>query len=573
MRRIAKCLVMAAAAAALLLAMLPSVPVAAGSKVVSYRVAYEQSGRSFSVSVTFDAAGDSTSLNMTRNWGSGPDLALPYGYFLIKEASSSQGSVSLAETDEGWDVKGQGEINVIYQVDLNTLNEAYAAQSGINDPAISPFLPHTGSDFVFVPEYCLFLQPALDDAEYDISFTWPQGWEAAPSYGDGPVAAGAVGPGGIFAGQSSVIDVDGDLQLTVVQPGNADPANLAAQQEFGDKMAAQLNTAINAWGQPEPFNDRFYVYLGGVAPGGIDNDSVLSIPYPPLQGCVFIPVGTGENILSTDFLLRAGDESLRALLGTMSLEPSALWFREGCVHYSNLRFAQRNQWINEDGVYDRLGTAYASYVDALERSGYSLAGAGEQALQEPAAGLLYSGGTIAVTSIDVKLAEAGKSLDDLIAGLLESPPSDDITNQYLQDQLKAYSGVSFDAFFKDYITGTETIPASSFSELKLGQNTVEVEVENPVAPAPGFGSGWLMIVVAIGIVFALPFVLEPWSLKPRGGAVPVEEDEAEDRMKARRGSWWSWDEDDEEDEDGEDEEGEEKEGDEPEASPKPEGYE
>ena len=76
----------------------------------------------------------------------------------------------MTETDEGWDVKGQGEINVIYQVDLDTLNECLRSPVGHQRPRLLPFLPHTGSDFVFVPEYCLFLQPALDDAEYDISF-------------------------------------------------------------------------------------------------------------------------------------------------------------------------------------------------------------------------------------------------------------------------------------------------------------------------------------------------------------------------------------------------------------------
>ena len=79
-----------------------------------------------------------------------------------------------------------------------------------------------------------------------------------------------------------------------------------------------------------------------------------------------MPVGTRENILSTDFLLRAGDESVGSCWGHVRAdEPDTSWFKEGCVHYSNLRFAQRNQWISEDGLYDRLGTDYALYVDAL----------------------------------------------------------------------------------------------------------------------------------------------------------------------------------------------------------------
>jgi hypothetical protein len=535
-----------AVATDLLLAMLPSLPAQAGRSVVTYRVSYSEESRAFSVSMSFEATSDSTSLNITDQWGSGPRLALPGNYFIIKEASGSQGPVSVTPAEKGWNVSGKGAVNLSYEVNLNALSELSPAQSGVNRPAFSPFLPHVGSDYLFIPEYCLFLEPGLDEADYEISFSWPEGWETI-SPQTSSVPAGSVGLGGVFAGKASVVEIDGDIPLTVVQPRDADPANLAGQQEFANKLAAQLKTANEAWGRPGPYGDRLFVYLGGVAPDSIDNQRLLSIPFAPLYGCAFVPVGASENILSTDFLLRAGDGSLRFMLGKLSFGNEALWFREGCIHYANLRFSQASQWIGESDVFDRLGQDYALYVDSLAQSGTTLAGAGDRALQEPMADLLYGGGTIAATSIDVTLAGQDKQLDDFIARLLQLPPGD-LTNQRLQEELKAFSGSDFGAFFNDYVTGDKVIPASSFSQLKLNTGT-EANAnagQSDIPPAPGFGRKWILILIAIGLVFALPFLLEPYTLRPRGGAEAIDHDV--EGKKKPGGRWWSWDQEEEEEE-------------------------
>lgn len=592
MRRISKCIVMAAAAAALLLALLPFPSIAA-----------EETYEAVDVKVSIDAGSDTVSVQMTivadTDWftvvpvsptHAGPEVILPEGYFNDFEATGTAGNqLEVVREDNHWRINGGGQVVLSYSVNLGTLEDLSPAQTGVNDPAISPFYPHYDAGYMFLPGYSLFLLPdlAINESEvirypsgFNLTFELPEGWEVYLPW-DGNQSAWLMLDSAVYAGAASAIEADGDIPLDVVQEQGADPANLAAQQEFANNLAAQLAAADEAWGKPGITGGRLAVFLGALTVDDVGNQDLLSIPLDPLYACAFVPAGTRENILATDFLLRAGDESLRVFLGSLDASDEALWFREGCIHYSNLRFARRNQWISEDGVFDRLGAAYASYVDTLAQSGTSLASAGEQALQAPAAALLNSGGTIAVTAIDVKLAAAGKSLDGFITGLLADPPSGGtaITNQYLQEQLEAYSGVSFDSFFENYITGAETIPASSFSELKLDrESAAESGTEIPDVPAPGFGNRWILIVVAIGIVFALPFVLEPYTLKPRAGAVPVsgEEEEAE-RNKARRGRWWSWDEDEEdgdEEDGGEDEDGavEDEDGEEPEPDRKPENY-
>lgn len=565
MKRVATWIILTVAAAALLLAMLPAMPAQAEPYgTVKYQVQFAADSDIVSVRMDFNADTNVDSFNLFKEtpeqgW---PVPGLPNNYFQNMVAVDA-GGAAIAVIDEGdhWKVMGGGAGVLSYSVNLSTLRDLTPIQYGVNDPRISPFYPHYQDGYIYLPGYSLFLMPNLGTDEegvitdpyyFVISFKLPEDWQVFPSWEMNPIPAQFAIDGGVFAGKASVVDVAGDIQLKVFQPQDADPANLAGQQEFADKLAIQLRTANEAWGNPDIASKRLFIYLGGIDQQTIDNYHLLSIPFAPLMGCVFVPVGASENILSTDFLLRAGDESLRELFWHLQAEASALWFREGCIHYSNLRFAQRNQLISEDYVFDQLGRGYTLYADSLPRSGTSLAGAGDQALQVPMADLLYGGGTIAAASIDARLAEKGKTLDEFISILMDKPASDPITNQYLQDELKAFSGEDFSAFFNDYITGDKVIPASHFSQLKLNtkpatdanttSNTGSNAGQNDLKPAPGFGSKWIMIIIAILLVFALPFLLESYTLRPRGGAEAFDHD-TEGKKKGR---WWSWDEEDEE---------------------------
>ena len=117
-------------------------------------------------------------------------------------------------------------------------------------------------------------------------------------------------------------------------------------------------------------------------------------------------------------------------------------------------------------------------------------------MQEPFAGLLYSGGTVAATSIDVELAGKGKSLDGFIAYLTRTPGRG-LRQPAPPGRALGLRRGGHELFFNDYITGTATIPASAFSQLKLEgdggtSDSDSATAGTDIGPAPAFGRGWMI---------------------------------------------------------------------------------
>lgn len=550
MKRTAIRAMLAAFAAVLLPALLPASPARAKqfehTLPVDYKLRFTAGSSTVSVEMKYVSAGEGGFVSSL------PQSEMPSGpYFEIIRVSDASGNEVAALRDAeypGWRVDAGGEITVLYDVNLNALGSLGKQGAAPGDPAFSPFVPHWDEGYFFMPGHYLFLTPydASGDTEYDTcnaSFDLPEKWEAWPSWSAGGDARRCAAGGAVFAGEASAVEVQGEIPLTVVQPLGADPANLAAQREFADKLAAQLRTANDAWGRPGIEGGHLLVFLGGVAPGTVDNQELLSIPHYPLHGCTFVPVGGRENILSLGLLERGSEGGLRVMLGRRYRDFEARWFREGCIHYSSLVFAQANSWMDASDAYDRLAADYAAYVDALDRSHASLAEAGDPERTEPANNLLHNGGTVAVASIDASLAAGGKRLSDLVAELFANSVAF-VSNQDLKDISRAISGADLNSFFDDHITGTAVIPASAFSQLKLegnassGPSGSSPGAGTGIAPAPAFGSGWILMLAAALLVFAVPFLMEPFALRPRGGAVTVTEEELEAERLARKKAYW-----------------------------------
>ncbi len=123
----------------------------------------------------------------------------------------------------------------------------------------------------------LLLQPWWQGPE-SVEFILPEGWEVWNGWEDGIITI-AGNNNGVFAGDAVAVEKGGGIPLTVVQPRRADPANLAGQQEFADKLDAQVDLADEAWGRPGIEGGRLQACLGGVEPDVIDNRLVLSIPF------------------------------------------------------------------------------------------------------------------------------------------------------------------------------------------------------------------------------------------------------------------------------------------------------
>jgi len=137
---------------------------------------------------------------------------------------------------------------------------------------------------------------------------------------------------------------------------------------------------------------------------------------------------------------------------------------------------------------------------------------------EEAAVILTSGGASACASIDSELRSmqpAGTDLPFFLRSLSEmSGGEDPLSNDDILKALVDLTGRDWSAFFRDYIEGSREIPASSFSSL----NVVEPGASNVTSSPPDVEastSDWIILVVAVLVVFIIPFVLEPYTMRPR----------------------------------------------------------
>jgi hypothetical protein len=518
------CVYATLAAAWLLSAALPIAPALPSPAKVDFRVAYSGQGRYFLVTMSFTAPDGLTSIQGPEPPGSPGETPTPPVHITVEEAAGPQGSLQVTQAGSGWDIAGSGDVRVTYRVELGAPGGP-SPEQGDGGGGFSSFLPHAGDAYVFIPGRFLFLRPDLEEAVYHASFAWPEGWEGTGAFSS-PLTPEEAGGLAVFAGKLEKLDVAGSIPLEVAQPRDADPANLAAQEEFAGKLSSMLDGAAEAWGHPGLEGRRLTLMLGGVS---VDPGYPLA-PSPPggsLDSPVFVPVGPRENILSTDLLLRAAEASLEWLLGVLRPHPSTLWFTEGCARYSSLALANRLGWLSRDEMYDRLAGDNQLYLEALAAEGRGPAEAGEGVDGLEAGRLLRCGGAVAAASIDAALRERGLSLDGSLARLLQGAPEEGLDGGRLRSELEAYSGRSFSTFFEEHIDGSAAIPASAFSRLKLEEGGDGGSTEPPL---PSFGEGrkWIYMVVTAVVVFSMPFLLEPYTLRPRRGSVETDAGEEEE---------------------------------------------
>jgi hypothetical protein len=145
--------------------------------------------------------------------------------------------------------------------------------------------------------------------------------------------------------------------------------------------------------------------------------------------------------------------------------------------------------------------------------------AGTQAYEsEDAAIVLTCGGAAACAAFDSELRLVQPYTSDL-AGMLRDlylagSADDPVSNEDVRLVLQTKTGRDWSSFFRDYIEGAEAIPASSFSSLKVVEaQDSSLPLENEEVSTST--SGWILLIIAVVLVFIIPFVLEPYTMKPR----------------------------------------------------------
>ncbi len=533
--RTASWLIAALTAAAALAFFMGARPRAAGncSDSIEFKVAYDPATGIIAVEARFRCETGSAAFGSALTQAERPWAPPPAGYFRDVRATDESGSpLEVRAENGGWTVQsGSGILR--YAVDPTSLR-AVSSSGDAGGARYNPFLyPATSDDYAFIPASSILLLPrtgkdALEDCRMTLRFEPPEDWEVIEPHGGDEIGGKEALSEVLIAAERPVkTERAGGIALIVAQPPGADPANLAAADEFAARLSSYLDAAAASWNRSAPRGGRLTLFLGPLedaSPG----DALAAAPGPPgmLSPCVLIPVRGRENILSRDFLLRSLISSLRAVLGSMELAPDALWFREGAAAYSGLRIAGSLGLMSEEETYDRLAALYVAYLEALRESGESIASAGEAWTQEGAAGLLAAGGTAAAATLDARLSQRGLSLDAFIDRLLGGAAEDSLDSERLLRELGSFSGEDYGLFFRDHIFGTSALPASGFSALK-----VKSEEDAPAEPPlPSFTEGhkWIYMVITAAVVFSVPFLLEPYTLRPRRGSEKTVDESGDD---------------------------------------------
>jgi hypothetical protein len=87
-----------------------------------------------------------------------------------------------------------------------------------------------------------------------------------------------------------------------------------------------------------------------------------------------------------------------------------------------------------------------------------------------------------------------------------------LENGAIRSALETITGRSWASFFDDYVQGDREIPASSFSSL----NVARPEETSPPGESPHTSTaGWIALGAAVLVIFLIPFILEPYTMRPR----------------------------------------------------------
>jgi hypothetical protein len=243
-------------------------------------------------------------------------------------------------------------------------------------------------------------------------------------------------------------------------------------------------------------------------------------PAAPFAASITLPLAHDANPLSDDTLedTARGVASLLLYHG-LYLNEEAAWLREGSAWYlQDLLPYEAGIW-GASAFWDRFNLHYEAYRAARSRGGPSLAGSAASAYESADAAVLLScGGAAACASFDAGLRTLqpyAVDLPTLLRNLKDmASPGKPLDNEGIRSALESLTGRDWSVFFREHVSGVSLIPASSFSSLKIaGPGNRANEQQTPEGSTST--SGWILLAAAVVLVFLIPFVLEPYTMRPR----------------------------------------------------------
>ncbi len=518
-----------------------AIPASAGaSPDVTYWVQLAPSGNAIQVQVYVPAeAGTPVHLSCMRDYAGGRATSLASHYTITGAHDGTGLPLSVSGEAGNWLIgaPSDGQVTVSYVVNLDNY-QSDAEWTGAAGGAGWPYFPLVAAGYLYLPGYSAFLYPdsLLDTGVARIYMQMPAGWN---SIGPVPPANGAFttdwrgltgnafvsAAGGLVAKQGNVAGTDVTLALA---PG-AGSTNLKSLDEAFARLSNMAKQAVGLLNQQGGAGNFLLLFTFGSAeqPNPSSYEAVASF-----EATAAIALPADANILSLDCTQYMGSAVWNFLVGkTFSERPLPPWFTYGAAGYYQLALPFKAGLMSGSDFWDLLNAVYGDYSANPNVQTLNLATAGELLPNGGAERFLEEKGPVVVASMDQRIRDVTSnrySLDDLMKRLAGTDGFDPGTldEAGLQRNLESLTSVSWKDFFDQNVTGTAQVKSSSFSNLtSLGQQSTNTTAGQPVqSSGPTKSWAWIFVGLAILLIFAIPVLLEPYTLRPRKGSKAADSD-------------------------------------------------
>ena len=486
---------------------------------VSYRLDLTRpEAGEITVSMGIEATSQPLVLEMPDSYGNG--LAVGLSSHVVEEQALDAAGQALPLRRDGntWHIEHAGRVIFTYKIRVSgyETGSAYLGSlAGKDGPW--PFFPLLDADLAYLPGYAVLVHPrGMGGLQPTLQVDLPDGWQTALPWPDQPESMDDLLRNPIYAGD--LVRRERDSLLLAI-PAAAPAASSGGLDEYAAKAQSILEETEGLLGGCDLTEGR-KLLLALLFRGEGDRMEDLYLPSSPYFSTVTLSAPSGNDPLS-DATIEATARGVASLLldREMAVEPEAMWLREGAAWYlQDLIPFQAGMW-GASLFWDLFNRRYEAYRSARRHYQGSLAQAGASDNDsEDANVVLLCGGASACATLDCELRSLGPSALDLpfflrdLAG--RGSAAHPLSNDDVRSLLEALTGRDWSAFFRDHIQGAREIPASSFSSLNVtGPGAAAVPAEGPEASTST--SGWVLLAVAVVVVFLIPFVLEPYTMRPR----------------------------------------------------------
>ena len=475
-------------------------------------------------------AGASLHLAALQDYAGGRVTGLASHYTLTSAHDGTGQPLQVSGNPGDWTISApaDGSVTVSYLVNLNSYQAEPAWVNASTGGAPWPYFPSLREGLLYLPGYSIFLYPdGLRDAGASrIYLQLPDGWTStAPlQFADGAFSGSwqemtgnlfLGGTGNLVLRQGGAAGKD----LTLALAPGAGPTNLKSRDEAFGRLSAITDKAAGILNQQAGSGKFLLLYTFG--PEGQASALPTYEEVASLDSSAAITLPADSNILSMDsneFMARA---AFRFLAGrALSGQPVPLWFTDGATLYYQLALPFKAGLISNNDFWDRFSLIYTDYQANPESQTLTLDAATSR-LPDPAAErFIEQKGAVLVASMDQHIRDVTNnrySLDDLMKRLSSTDGYNPGTldEAGLRANLESLTGASWKDFFEQNVTGTALIKPSSFSNLKSLSSQSASPVGSPVQSGPAKSWSWVFVVLGALLIFAIPVLLEPYTVKPR----------------------------------------------------------